>query len=373
MTPGRRRAEPPLVLLHALKLDEGRHHALNGNFYHTMPLAEALSRRDDLRLLVLCDEYTEEPLRACLPQKMLMPVKLNNGGVVAADRAVVRSVASVQPDVYHRPTGQLPFVRLKCRTIATVADLNFVYLKVSLAKKIYKYLSYWRTAQVADWLICISDYTRSDVLKHLRANPNKITVIYHGTNSLPPADYQAVPGVPAEYWLTFGHQTHKNVETALAALRMRPEREHLVVIGRSDHVENVLKPLAQKLGVAKRVFFAGRVSPAGLRALFERAIGLLFLSKFEGFGLPILEAMGLRCPVISSNICSMPEVVGSAGLLYGPDDVSGIAEGMGRVVSEPGLRAKLVEEGLLQAAKFTWEKEAAETAALYHQLAKGAA
>lgn len=360
--------ETPLVLVNAIKMEEGRAKALTGNYHHVQHLTAALWRVPGVRICVLCDEYTREPLSGSLPPDALEFTPLRDAGVRAADGAVMAAVRRLRPAVYHRPTGQLPFFRLRCRTVSTIADLNFFHMPMSLPRQLYKRLSYWRTIQLADWITCISEFTRQDVMKHYRVNPAKISVIYHGANTLPVQNTDLVTPFSKPFWITFGHQAHKNVETAFKVLMQRPTSESLAVIGAGDHIESKLKPLAKSMNLHSRVHFTGRVSAGDLRTLYSHAVGLLFLSRFEGFGLPILEAMALHCPVISSNACSLPEVVGQAGLIFAPDDQAGIAGGMRRIIEEPGFRERLIRDGIEQAARFTWQRAAESTVDVYNKL-----
>jgi alpha-1,3-rhamnosyl/mannosyltransferase len=116
------------------------------------------------------------------------------------------------------------------------------------------------------------------------------------------------------------------------------------------------------------VRFVGRISDASLAGLYGRALGLLFLSRYEGFGLPLIEAMGCGCPVIASNVCSLPEVAGDAAPLFDPDDVPGIARAMDALAGEPGHRDELVARSRRRAEQFTWERAAAETVKVYQSL-----
>ncbi len=358
----------PLILLNAIKLDEGRYHSLGGNYHHVQYLAEALGQRPDIRLKVLCDEYTEAPLSSHLPRELLVKVLLKKGGVIAADRAVVRSIQEVRPNLYHRPTGQLPFFKLGVPAVATIADLNYLHLPTSPLKRLYKKLSYRHTVKVADWITCVSKYTRREVIKYLRADPERTTVIYHGANQLPAKGGQLNPAWGERFWVTFGHQSHKNAEAAILALDRRPEDESLVVVGESTHIDEVVRPLAARYGVLFRTHFVGRVDAATLRAIYERALGLLFLSKFEGFGLPVVEAMSLGCPVISSDACSLPEIVSNGGMVFSPNDVISVAKGMERLVSQSWYRENLIQAGREQAATFSWSRAADETVKVYQRV-----
>lgn len=351
------------VLLYALRLAEGRRRHLAGNFSHVANLARELARLPGLEVAVLCDEVTGPALADWLPPEALLHARIGWGGVLRADWVVARATRRWKPDVYHRPTGQLPFFRLSCRAVATVADLNFRTLPTPPLKRLYKELSYRRTLRRADWVTCISEFTRGEVLRFAPVNPQRITVIPHGVPVLPAAEVQPVLPWAGPFWLAFGHQAHKNVETVLHALRRRPPAEGLIVAGWCPHVDSVLRPLAATLGVSGRVVFAGRVSGGHLHALYQRAQGLVFLSRYEGFGLPVLEAMSAGCPVICSNVCSLPEVGGQAAVLLDPDDADGAAEAMETMSS--GVRQEWIERGRKQAGRFRWEDAAAATGGVY--------
>ncbi len=360
----------PLILINAIKLHEGRYHSLGGNYHHVQYLTEALSQRPEVRIKVLCDEYTEGPLSGHLPREVLHTVQLRGGGVIAADRAVVRAIRELRPALYHRPTGQLPFFKLGVPAVATIADLNYLHLPTSPLKRLYKKLSYRHTVKVADWITCVSRYTRREVIKYLRADPDRTTVIYHGANELPAKGAQLNPAWGERFWVTFGHQSHKNAETAILALDRRPEDESLVVVGESTHIDEVVRPLAARYGVLFRTHFVGRVDAATLRAIYEKSLGLLFLSKFEGFGLPVVEAMSLGCPVISSDACSLPEIVSNGGMVFSPTDVISVAKGMERLVNQSWYRENLIQAGREQAATFSWSRAAQETLTVYQRVLK---
>lgn len=358
---------PIKILINALKLDEGPTHHLAGNYHHVEQLTKALSIRADLSLTVLCDEYTRKPLEKQLSKAVLRFAELKNGGVLAADAAVVSATKEIQPDLYHRPGGQLPLYRLKCPTVATLADLNFLYVPMPFVRRMYKQVSYRLTVRRATQITCVSRYTRDEVVGRLRADPNRITVVPHGTNCLSQPTYNLASRAGSSYWITFGHQAHKNVETVLQALARRPSQERLVVVGESPSITEVLSPMAKSLGIQDRVDFPGRVPASELHGLLKRAAGLIFLSLYEGFGLPILEAMQAGCPVICSNRCSLPEVAGEAALIQDATDVEAAARSMERLQSEKGLRDQLVGRGFERIRLFTWEAAAEQTVAVYRR------
>jgi glycosyltransferase involved in cell wall biosynthesis len=358
---------PIKVLVNAIKLDEGSTHHLAGNYHHVENLTIALARHPEIRIKVLCDEYTLKPLGERLPAELLEYTPLNNGGVWAADNAVVRAVNRFDPHVYHRPGGQLPLLRLKSPTVATFADLNFIYLKMPWTRRIYKQVSYGLTVRRASQITCVSHYTRSEVIRRLNADERKVTAIPHGTNCLPEPSFRLADEMGPLTWVTFGHQAHKNVETVLHALAQRPTDERLVVVGESETISKVLRPMAQQLGLHSRVAFPGRVPSSELHGLLKRSLGLVFLSLYEGFGLPLLEAMQAGCPVICSNVCSLPEVAGDAALVQNPRDAGAAAQAMHRLRGDAALRSQLVSRGFDRIKLFTWTSAAEQTVAVYQR------
>ena len=123
----------------------------------------------------------------------------------------------------------------------------------------------------------------------------------------------------------------------------------------------------QALGLEKRVRFTGYVAQEDLPGLYGGARLFAYPSRYEGFGLPVLEAMRCGVPVVTTTVSAMPEVAGDACLLVSPDDVPGLAEAMSRLVEQPALAAELGRRGQERAAAFTWERCARETRAVYEQ------
>lgn len=364
-------ADKPLILVNALKLHEGPQRSPTGNFHHVLHLAGELAHCPEFDICFLTDLDSHEPFAQRVPARQLVRTPLQGNSILAADWAVYQAVRRLRPAIYHRPTGQLPFFPLACRTIGGVADLNFRCLPGSRVKRLYKEASYRWTVRRADRVVCVSEFTRQDVARALNCPAAKLRVIYHGANELPPPDPAILRQVPPRYWLTFAHQKHKNAELCLQALaehRRSHPADALVLIGAHSHIQEVLQPLAARLGVGEAAIFVGRISAAELAALYGQAVGLLFLSKFEGFGLPVLEAMRAGCPVICSNVCSLPEVAGQAALMLAPDDLSGLVRAMFDLTVKSDLRSRLIAAGLAQARRFSWSQSARQTVQLYKEM-----
>jgi glycosyltransferase involved in cell wall biosynthesis len=148
-----------------------------------------------------------------------------------------------------------------------------------------------------------------------------------------------------------------------------PQELRLVIAGKRARHDPVLAGQIGSLGLARRVVLPGFVPAEDLPPLYGAAEALLFPSLYEGFGLPVAEAMACGCPVITSNVSSLPEVAGDAGLLVDPESVAEIAAAMARIASEPGLRERFAKAGLRQAARFSWETCASEVLAILRKVA----
>jgi glycosyltransferase involved in cell wall biosynthesis len=211
-------------------------------------------------------------------------------------------------------------------------------------------------ARRAARVVCVSEATRRDLLSSVEIPEDRAVVVPTG-NLLPLFATRGapVPGLPRAFFVFVGsRQARKNFDgtvRALVPLLKRPDGPCLVATGRLDLWE---RDLVADLGVADRVLGID-VDDAQLVTLYEHALGLLYPSFYEGFGLPVLEAMSLGCPVVTSNVSSLPEVAGDATLLVDPADYAALHGAAERLVDEPGLRASLAEAGRARAAQFSFD------------------
>jgi glycosyltransferase involved in cell wall biosynthesis len=362
-------APVPRVLLAALRLTDGPTRRRSGNYWHVVHLVGALAQERGVDLTVLTDEDSHDAISSMLPAERIVRL-LVGGDVLRRDLATLAAVRRLRPDVFHKPTGALPTVPLRCGTIAGIADLNFATLPTRLDKRIYKELTHRWTSRMADHIVCVSDYTKRRVISYLGTPDDRVSVIHHGTNELTGPDDGVARRVCREsgsYWLAFAHHAHKNVETLLHVAERRRQRGaeplRLCVIGEGEYVAGTLQPMAVRLGV--QATFVGRVSPGSLRELYRQSRGLLFSSRYEGFGLPVLEAMANDCPVICSDICSLPEIAGDAAILVPPQNVDAWCNAIGALEQR---RVELIARGRARVQQFTWVKAAAETVTLYQKV-----
>jgi glycosyltransferase involved in cell wall biosynthesis len=178
--------------------------------------------------------------------------------------------------------------------------------------------------------------------------------------------------LPARYLLTVSTvEPRKNLKTLLHAYLLlkkclRDSCPPLIIVGRKGwHYDDILSHMAE---LKNYVYFPGHVADAELVALYQMATCLVFPSLYEGFGLPVLEAMSAGCPVITSNASSLPEVVGNAGLLVDPLNPADIAQALYTILNNDAMRLRLIQAGRLQAARFSWETTANMTRGLYLQI-----
>jgi len=142
----------------------------------------------------------------------------------------------------------------------------------------------------------------------------------------------------------------------------------LVIAGHWDPRYPQARRKAAELGLEDNVVFLGEVAEADVPALYAGAELFLFPSLYEGFGLPVLEAMACGTPVVCSNTSSLPEIVGEAAITFDPVDVAEMAGAIAKALADEGLRREMVEQGLAQASKFSWERTARKTLALYREV-----
>lgn len=241
-----------------------------------------------------------------------------------------------------------------------------------------------RVAQQADMVIVPSYAVQQDVQQYLHIDADRVVVIPEGCEPQfrPLTDPEHLHrvrtkyGLPPLYILCLGTlEPRKNITTLLHAFaRFRSTLHgepvlHLVVAGARGWREQAIFQAVQRLGLEQAVYFPGFIDDEDLPAVYGGALCFVFPSLYEGFGLPILEAMGCGTPVITSNTSAMPEVAGDAALLVDPYDVEGIATAMATVAHSASLRECLRQKGLARAQRFSWEATARQTLDLYIALA----
>jgi glycosyltransferase involved in cell wall biosynthesis len=229
--------------------------------------------------------------------------------------------------------------------------------------------------------ICaISEFTRQSLIERLNVAPDRVTTVALAAAPIfrTTTDADADRAIWQRYgleragYLFFPAHTwhHKNHRAAIAALRIvfdrRGRAPQLVCTGGPREAQPQLEAQIREAGLGSHVRFLGYCPQPDLPALYRGAAALVYPSLFEGFGMPVLEAMACGCPVVCSNTTSLPEIAGDAALLVDPSDPGALADAIESILTAPGLADELVARGLVQAAKFSWQRHALEAIAILH-------
>ena len=281
------------------------------------------------------------------------------------------------PDVLFVPAHTIPLIRRSgLKTVVTIHDVGFQKFLEQYQRR------WWRlyggrisnfAARASTHVIAVSESTKRDLIEKLGVAPEKITVVYEGVDHTKFKVQSSKFKVDGEYLLFVGTvQPRKNLVRlieAFSSLSSRFPNLDLVIAGKEGWLANEIYTAPKKLGVGDRVKFLGYVPTDKVVSLMNGAKALSFPSLYEGFGLPVLEAMACGCPVVTSNISSLPEVAGEAGILVDPYNVEDIARGISRVLELTGKeRQIMIERGIKHAKKFTWERAARETIEVFESL-----
>jgi len=281
----------------------------------------------------------------------------------------------------HLPSTIVPPI-LPCPALVTVHDLAWKRYPETYDPDALRMQTQVvpRSLRRAAHIITVSQNTARDLVETLSVPSDRITPIPLGVSSAfspdgPPLPADAFSGADRlsnGYLLhlaTGGPHPRKNVGRLLAAYaRLKDERPlpPLVIAGDiASHRGRTLVETAASLGLAEDALFPGQVSEALLPALYRRATALVYPSLYEGFGLPVLEAMASGLPVITSNCSSLPEVAGDAALLIDPEDLDDLLAALRRLLDDDSLRQDLITRGLARSRLFTWERTARETERVY--------
>jgi glycosyltransferase involved in cell wall biosynthesis len=296
-------------------------------------------------------------------------------------------------DLFHSPDFTLPPVRRGTRTLLTVHDLSFIRDPDSAVPVLRHYLNQVvpRSVIRADRVLADSLATRDDLIELYHTPPEKISVLYSGVNPVfqPITDPTSINAVRARYQLGDAPfilavgtlQPRKNYTRLIqafsaliaqhprsASLRGLSSALRLVIAGGKGWLYEAIFAEVQRLKLQERVVFPGFVADADLPALYSAARVLAYPSLYEGFGLPMLEAMACGTPVVTSTASCLPEVAGEAALCVPPTEVDALAHALDQALSDESLRSGLRFKGLARAKEFTWDRAARELVQQYRAL-----
>jgi glycosyltransferase involved in cell wall biosynthesis len=282
--------------------------------------------------------------------------------------AIPKALKKYKADIFFSPES---YASLKppVKQVITFHDLSLLHYpgqtKASHAKYAARYFP--RFAKKANRIITVSAYTKNDIANTMGINPDIIDVAYNGANTvyspLETAEKETVLKKYSEgrsYFLYVGAlHPRKNIANLLKAFdRFRlsaTENYQLLLTGRKAWMTADIDTVYSNMKYKDDVRFLGYRPVEELRELYGAATALVYVSFFEGFGIPILEAMQCGVPVITSDVSSMPEVAGEAGYLVDPENIQQISDGMKAISENVGLRQKMIEKGLEHCKKFSWD------------------
>lgn len=274
-------------------------------------------------------------------------------------------------DLFLSPDGYLS-LNTKVRQVAAIHDINFVHRPKDLPWLKARYYNYFfpRFARRAQRIVTVSYYSKEDIIRSYKLNDDKIDVVYNGINSLytPISEEEKLITKQkytggCDYFLFIGSlHPRKNIcglLRAYDAFRTSIDTNiKLVITGgdmfKTSDIEKTYHGMRHK----EDVIFTGRISSEDLHFVLGAALCLTFVPFFEGFGIPVIEAMSAGVPVICSNTTSLPEVGGDAVLYADPFAMNQIKDAMIRISTESELREKLIKKGFRQKEKFSWDKTA---------------
>jgi glycosyltransferase involved in cell wall biosynthesis len=285
-------------------------------------------------------------------------------------------------DVIHYPDSVIhpPGIALPC--VLTFHDIQHEYFPdyFPFRMRLLRKLTYGPSARKARRIITDSQFTRKTLVETFHIPAGKITPIHWGTDAgfRPDVSLTEVQGVRQKYHLpqvfafypanTWPHKNHLRLVQAISLLQRKYRFDcKLVLCGQPQWGHDALLTALEAYDVQGDVLILGYVPVEDLPALYHAASLLVYPSLFEGFGIPLVEAMSCGCPIVCSDVASLPELAGDAAVLMDPYDIEGLADAMWRVLSDLDLRSDLIAKGLARARHFSWERAARKTVQVYRQ------
>ena len=321
-----------------------------------------LPRKDNFEWVLVPDK---SPARRMIWEQTVLPV--------LAHQARIDLLHSLH---YTRP------LYLPCASVVTFHDMTFFITPKlhTLSKRSFFPIAIRLSARLADALIAVSESTRQDAIRILDIPPNRITTTNLGVSSIfqPITDPNRLAqarrkySLPESYLLYIGTiEPRKNLPLLINAynqlIQQNCDRE-LVIVGRRGWMYEDVYRQIDALNLKERVHFTGYVPTEDLPALYNLAQIFIYPSRYEGFGIPPVEAMACGTPVITTQSSAMIETIGEAGFLIPPDEVSALVNAIQMLNENANLHDELRQKGLQRASRFNWKKTAEDTLAVYEQI-----
>jgi glycosyltransferase involved in cell wall biosynthesis len=287
-------------------------------------------------------------------------------------------------DVFHEPSFIAPFLK-RCPTVVTVHDLAYKFIPngFNLRNRLYLNRLIKRSLKISDRIIAVSEHTKKDILQNYGIDERKVKVIYEGVDgSFRPINdpqeeikrlLKTKYGITGNFILTVSLLSpRKNLVSLIKAFSILKKKalidHQLVIAGRRGWLFKEIFKAAADNEYHRDIVFCGFVPHEDLVKFYNAADVFVYPSLYEGFGLPLLEAMSCNCPVVTSACSCIPEICSDAALLVNTPDSVGLADGIFRVLSDPALKNILINKGKIRASVFSWKRTAEETINTYSSL-----
>lgn len=283
--------------------------------------------------------------------------------------SIPRILKKEKPDLFISPDGYLS-LRTNCPSLSVIHDINFEHNPENIPNTARKYLRKYfpKFAEKALRIATVSDYSKMDISKTYGVNQNRIDLVYNGTGDFfHPLNKEKSDAVRSElssntpYFIFVGAlNPRKNITgmlNAYSAYKKEGGENKFVIVGKKMFWNEEISNTYENHPFKEDIIFTGRLEGDALNSILGAAEALLFVSNFEGFGIPIVEAFKCRVPVITSSTSSMPEVAGDAAIICDPKDLKAICKAM-HDICIPEIRNSLIEKGVKRQKLFTWENSA---------------
>lgn len=285
--------------------------------------------------------------------------------------SVKRALKKYKADVFFSPDGYMSLTS-NAKQVGVIHDLNFEHYPQDLPKSARKYLlKYFPLfAQKANKIITVSEYSKQDIIDTYKVNPNKISVAYNGIGDFfipiknsKKEDVKRKFTSNKDYFLFVGAlHPRKNIINLFKAFDLYKTQTNsenkLLVVGEKYWWNDEIKTVFESLKNQKDIVFTGHVQSDELNEIYGAGLALVFPSYFEGFGIPLVEAMKCELPIVSSNATCLPEIAGDAAIYFDPFSVEDIANSLTKISQDEALRTKLIENGKQRSNLFSWDKTA---------------
>ena len=296
---------------------------------------------------------------------------------------VTRQLEKEKIDIFHGLSNELPLNihQSEVKSIVKIHDLIFLRYPQyyhSIDRKIYTY-KFRKACENADKIIAISECNKRDIIEFFRIPADKIEVVYQGCDPSfihPVAEekkreVRAKYQLPDHYILNVGSiEERKNALSAVQALMMLPEQIHLVIVGRHTEYTDKVEHFIKENKLEERVHIISNVPFDDLPAFYQLAEIFVYPSRFEGFGIPIIEALYSGIPVVAATGSCLEEAGGPDSIYVHPDDIKGMADAFKQIYTDPERKKNMIEKGHSFAKRFSEEKQAEEILNIYKKLMK---